>query len=256
MAKETDTSLPPWVLFLISTALFAAGWLMKPFPLPIFFAFAPLFAIADQARKNDDFWINTEFILLSLISCFFAAFAFDFSHVVGILILAIAFTLSFVIYTFCFQQLGSRLGKFTIIFFWLATEYLLLKLPWRNESIFLTDILLLKKEWLNWTGHTGYLGGTLWILLTNLFLYMTLFKGSFNKAWLIATLITLLSPAIASYFIEQKSIQRYEMMSLYNTGKSALANYTQQGELLTRTSAWVSVVIILLAIVKIQTAKK
>lgn len=256
MAKETNTSLPPWALFLISAALFAAGWLMKPFPLPIFFAFAPLFAIADQARENDDFWINTEFILLSLVSCFLAAFAFDFAHMVGVLILAITFTVSFVIYTFCFQQLGSRLGKFTIIFFWLATEYVLLKLPWRNESIFLADVLLLKKEWLHWTGHTGYLGGTLWILLTNLFLYITLFKGSFNKAWLVVTLIALLTPAIASYFIEQASIPRDEMMLLYNTGKSALMNYSQQGELVTRTSAWVSIVIILLAIVKIQTAKR
>jgi hypothetical protein len=256
MAKESNISLPPWALFLISAALFAAGWLMKPFPLPIFFAFAPLFAIADQARENDDFWINTEFILLSLVSCFLAAFAFNFSHIVGVLILAITFTLSFVVYTFCFQQLGNRLGKFTILFFWLATEYLLLKLPWRNETIFLADILELKKEWLNWTGHTGYLGGTLWILLTNLFLYMTVFKGSFHKGWLALTIIALIAPAIASYFIELKAIPRTEMIALYESGKSTLSQYTKQGELITRTSAWISVVIILLALVKNKTAKK
>ena len=256
MAKENNTSLPPWALFLISAVLFAAGWFMKPFPLPIFLAFAPLFAIADQARENDDFWINTEFILLSLISCFLAAFAFNFSHLVSVLILAITFTLSFIVYTFCFQQLGSRLGKFIILFFWLATEYLLLKLPWRNESLFLADALLLKKEWLHWTNYTGYLGGSFWILLTNLFLYMTIFKGPLNRTWLLITLITLFSPAIASHFIKEPPIHRDEMMSLYNTGKSMLVTYTQQGELLTRTSAWISVVIILLALVKNQTSKK
>ncbi|MBI3218256.1 MAG: hypothetical protein HYZ44_01965 [Bacteroidetes bacterium] len=256
MAKESNISLPPWALFLISATLFAAGWLMKPFPLPIFFAFAPLFAIADQARENDDFWINTEFILLSLASCFLAAFAFNFSHLVGVLILAITFTLSFVIYTFCFQQLGSRLGKFTILFFWLATEYILLKLPWRNETIFLADILILKKEWLSWTGHTGYLGGTLWVLLTNLFLYMTIFKGSFHKGRLALTIITLIAPAIASYFIEAKAIPRIEMMSLYDSGKSTIVQYAKQGEFITRTSAWISVVVILLALVKNQTSKK
>jgi apolipoprotein N-acyltransferase len=256
MAKESNTSLPPWALFLISAALFAAGWLMKPFPLPIFFAFAPLFAIADQARQNDDFWINTEFILLSLVSCFLAAFAFNFSHLMGAIVLAIVFTLSFVVYTFCFQQLGNRLGKFTIVFFWLATEYLLLKLPWRNESIFLADVVMLKKEWLHWTSYTGYLGGTLWILLTNLFLYMTLFKGGLNKVGLACTLITLLAPAIASYFIEAAPIARTEMIGFYQTGKSTIISYSKQGELLTRTSAWISVVIILLALVKNKTAKK
>ncbi|MCE2996929.1 MAG: hypothetical protein LW863_15120, partial [Flammeovirgaceae bacterium] len=63
-------------------------------------------------------------------------------------------------------------------------------------------------------------------------------------------------PAIASYFIELKAIPRTEMIALYESGKSTLSQYTKQGELITRTSAWISVVIILLALVKYKTAKK
>jgi hypothetical protein len=46
------------------------------------------------------------------------------------------------------------------------------------------------------------------------------------------------------------------MIALYESGKSTLSQYTKQGELITRTSAWISVVVILLALVKYKTAKK
>lgn len=255
MAKKNSGPLQPWMLFLISAILLSAGWLMKPFPILIFFGFAPLFAIADQAKENDDFWIHTEFILLSLIASFFAAFSLTPNHLIPAIVHGIVFTLAFLAYSFSHQSLGSRLGKFTIIFFWLGTEYVLLKSPWRTETIFLADALILKTDWLQWTNHTGYLGGSLWILTTNLLLYLAILKDKLNWAYLSLMVIVLAGPAIASYFISGQPINRDQMITLYTQGSSTLNSYLKEGELVTRTAAWISVLILLLAFVKNKTKK-
>ncbi len=256
MAKKKNNVWQPWLLFLISAALFVAGWLMKSFPIFIFFAFAPLFAIADQAKESDDFWVHMEFILLALFTAFFASSAFNSSHLIAAIVQAIAFTVAFLGYSFAYASLGSRLGKFTIIFFWLGLEYIVLKLPWRNESIFLADAVALKPSWLSWTAHTGYLGASLWILCTGLLLYLALFKGSIHFTWLGLTLALLIAPIAFSYFMSESGINRNDMISLYTQNSSIASRYSKQGELVPRTAAWISVAILLLAFVKVQTRKK
>jgi hypothetical protein len=256
MAKKKNNTWQPWLLFLISASLFAAGWLMKSFPIFIFFSFAPLFAIADQAKENDDFWVHTEFILLALFTAFFASSVFNSSHLTAAIVQAILFTIAFLGYSFAYSSLGSRLGKFTIIFFWLGLEYILLKLPWRNESIFLADAIVLKTNWLHWTTYTGYLGASLWILCTGLLLYLALFKDSINFTWLGLTLALLIAPIALSYFLSEPGINRNDMISLYTQDSSIASRYSKQGELVPRTAAWISVAILLLAFVKTQTRKK
>jgi hypothetical protein len=256
MAKKNNDSLPPWLLFVISAILLLAGWLMKPFPIFIFFDFAPLFAIADQAKEGDDFWVHIEFILLALVVSFFAAHAFDVSFLVSSIVQAIVLALAFLGYSFSYQSLGSRLGKFTIIFFWLGLEYILLKLPWREQTVFLADAIQLRPEWIKWNVYTGYLGSSLWILCTNLLLYVALFKGKLNWYLLALTFICLTGPVIYSLIIKVESITRLQMISLYSNVKVESVNYTKHGELVTRTAAWVSALILLLSIVKSQTKKK
>jgi hypothetical protein len=250
MVKKNNTPLSPWLLFLISAILLSAGWLMKSFPVCIFLGVAPLFAIADQAKENDDFWVNTEFILLALFTSFFAASAFDSHHLIASVVQSIIFTLAFLAYSFSYQNLGSRLGKFTIIFFWLGIEYILLKLPWLRKSIFLADATQLISKWTKWNEYSGYLGSTLWILVTNLLLYKAVFNGKINRRFLGLTLICLAAPCIYSYFVNQHGINREQMISLYSGHQVESLAYGKQGELVARTSAWISVLIVVVAIVK------
>jgi hypothetical protein len=256
MAKKNNTTLEPWLLFLISAALLSAGWLVKFFPISIFFGIAPLFAIADQAKEGDDFWVHIEFILLALIVYFFSANTFNSSHLIEALLHAILLALAFLGYSFSYQSLGSRLGKFTIIFFWLALEYLLLKLPWREQSIFLADAVQFKTEWLRWSSKTGYLGASLWILCTNLLIYIAFLKGKVNWYFAALSIICLVGPVIYSYPISTVGISRGEMISLYSNGKAGAILYIKQGELVSRTAAWISILILLIALVKNQTKKK
>lgn len=256
MAKKNNTSIAPWVLFLISAAMLSGGWLMKPFPLLIFFGFAPLFAIVDQTKQEHSFWTNIEFILLALFVSFFAANGFEGHSIIQSIVLAIIFAMAFLGYTFAHQQLGERLGKFTILFFWVGLEYLLLKLLWRSNSLFLSEVMSSHANWTRWTLHTGFLGITLWILIVNLLAYFSFFRAGFNIYWLVATLITLIAPVVYSYYYQKADgINHEQMIALYSHAE-VTGTYAKHGELVSRTGAWISIVILLLSFVKTQTKKK
>ena len=250
MAKEHN--LHPVFLFGISAALLSAGWLMKSFPVFIFAGLAPLFAITDRARNKEHVWNLTELILMALAIGFLAAYVFEMQFLVMSLVEAIALTLAFLGYSFAYQRLGGWTGKFTIIFFWLAIEYVFLKLPWRHQFIYLGDALALKTDWLKWTQYTGYLGSSLWILIANLFLYITLFRdGKINWVFLVITLLWITVPIGFSYWREGQFISRTEMISLYDHKISTQnENYIRLGEVISSTAAGISVLILLFAVIR------
>jgi len=261
MAKKNSHLIHnPWSLFGLAAILLSAGWLMKPFPVLIFVGFAPLFAISDQAKDHSSPWNRFEVILLALAISFFTAQLYEVTLLVFVLAQAIVGTLTFVSYSFAYQSLGSRLGKFTIIFYWLAAEYLFLKLPWSAQTIFLADAVQLQPRWLTWTSHTGYLGASLWILCANLIFYRAFFyKKTFNLYFFITGIAMIAIPVLISYQLETTGINREQMILAYTHTQPLNEindSYARQGELIARTAAWVSVLIILLSIVKNKTRKK
>jgi hypothetical protein len=260
MAKKNNNSpYSVWLLFAISALLLIAGWLMKSFPLLIFVAYAPLFGISDQAKDKESPWNYLELILLALSISLLSASVFNFSKIILILAQAIIITLAFAGYSFAYQSLGSRIGKFTIIFFWLGLEYLLLKLPWREQFFYLADALQIQPTWWRWNLETGYLANTLWVLVVNLLFYLAVFRTKQVNWYLLAlTVLLIIIPISYSHFgMEGNGITRETMIALYgDTSINENNEYSNRGELIARTAVWVSVLIILLALVKNKINKK
>lgn len=257
MAKKSNSIISPWILFAAGTILFTAGWLMKSFPLLIFVGIAPFFAIVDQGKEGDRFWNLSELILAGLTISFFAAHLFQVQFLVAAISQSIALTLAFVGYAFAYHSLGNRLGKFTIVIFWLGIEYILLKTPFRNQIIFLADALQLQSGWQQWNVNTGYLGSSLWILITNLSIYLGILKeGRINWMWVGLSILFIGGPIAFSLMSEEVSISRMNMLTLYNgDGASLSKEYMERGELIPRTAAWVSGLLILVSLVKNKTKK-
>ena len=255
MAKENNHS--PILLFLAAGMLATGAWLMTSFPIFIFFALAPLFALTDRADDTSVVWEKMEWVLLALTIYFLSAHAFDFSFLISSMVYAILFTMTFVGHVWVRQTLGKRAGKITIIIFWLAVEYILLKVR-LVDSIFLSDALRLQPAWVRWNIHTGYLGASFWILSTNLLVYQAVFaRNPFQWLWVIAAVIVLGGGLAYSYFINSSPITRKDMLNLYSE-KSMIKDvvYLARGELVVRTSAWLSTLILLFTLVKSQTIKR
>jgi apolipoprotein N-acyltransferase len=252
----TEHSLPNWILFVSSIILLVAGWLMHSFPIMIFFAFAPLFALADRAGDSEA-WEKKEWILLALTFSFLAAREFDLTFIVSSIAYAIVFTLPFLFYSWVRQVLGPRAGKITIILLWMSLEYIILKL-FNADAVFLADALKTKVDWMKWDQYTGYLGGTLWILMTNWLAYQALLSEKpFQWHFIILMVLFVAAPMIYSTTLAGEPVSRNTMTNFYSD-KSGLQDvmYLARGELMVRTAAWLSTLILLFTFVKSQTKRR
>lgn len=255
MAKEKN-KINPYALCLLACALLVAAWLMRSFPVVIFAALAPLLAISDHAAK-DNVWNKLELAGVAVAIAIWAGHLFAAGAVVYSLLQAIAVTLTFVVYAFTRQSLGARLGKLPLLLFWLALEYAFLKLQVASYVIFLADSMQLKTDWFRWTEKTGYLGVSLWILLANLAFYHALLQNGLRLPFLLAFAVIVAAPIVYSYTLSNTAIGRSAMVTFYQgNGGPWPEFYVEKGEWIPRTSAWISVLIILFALVKNNTTKR
>lgn len=253
---ESDSKINVWWLFLAGTALLAGGWWMKPFPIFMFIGFAPFFAIVDHTIEGENFWENMEVILLGLGLFLFSAFWFDLSSIVIVLVMAIIFTLPFLGFAYISENLGARTGKFIVIILWLGIEYILLKIQWPSQTIFLADAFQITHSWIRWNRETGYLGVTAWILVANWIFYAGILRQRINWFLIFLGLAIVFGPIIYSLMLDTKPMLRADMMQLYQSNTAKDIAYAAKGELVARTCAWLSVLIVLFAGVKSSVSKK
>lgn len=244
MAKESKTQsktqkINPYILAAISAVLLAAGWSMRSFPVLIFAAIAPLFAITDHADEKN-FWNKIELVAVVFgIGMIVQFWAYGDVPVISVVLQSMAVGFVFLAYTYSRRGLGNGLGKLSLILFWLAMEYILLKFFLNHGVSFLGSALNAKREWLYWTKWTGSLGVSLWVLIANWVLYLGLLKNGLRIPYLLLFLIVIVGPIFYSY-----------------TLRADFAKGTADGEWIPRTAAWISVLILLSAIVKDYIRKK
>lgn len=255
MAKKDRIST--FTLFLSGTILFSLAWLMPSFPLLSFVGLAPFIAIAANNRKEKSIWTSLELILVGITAAFIAASLFNDTNIAYTIVQAMVFTMAFLGYTFVRKSLGPGVSIITITLFWLAIEYVLIK--WVSvPSVFLADSLVLKRDWFRWNSQIGYLSASLWILVCNTFLYLAvLTEKKVNWIFVILFILAVVGPIVYSYTLQIDSIDKDQMMLLYSSSDQTLPqSYVSRGELVPRTSAWVSLLILLYTFVKRKIARK
>lgn len=252
-ARELGTN--PYILAAVGAVLLGAALLMRSFPVLIFAAIAPLFAITDHANEKN-FWHRVELVAGAFAVGLTCRFGLQEPLVMTVVLESLAIGLVFLAYTYSKRGLGIRLGKVSLILFWLALEYVLLKFFSRKPVFFLADALSGKFEWLAWTNSTGYLGASLWILIANWLLYLGLFKNGLRIPFLFLFLIVILSPIFYSYNLRTEYATREGMLQLYMGNPTFANGYSNTGEWIPRTGAWISILIFLSALVKDNIRKK
>jgi hypothetical protein len=254
MAKKDN--IKPLYLFVGGTLLFGLAWLMPSYPLLAFLGLAPFIAIAVNNRKEKSMWTSLELVLLGLTISFFAGTFFSITELAFTATQAILFTMPFIGYTFVRKVLGTGVSIITFPLFWLSMEYILLKCS-PYPTIYLADLLALKPEWTSWNHSTGYLGSSLWILVTNTLLFQGILTDK-KVNWVFITLFIacIASPIVYSYTLETHALTKNDMLQLYASPAAGLSNYQLKGELIPRTAAWISVLILLFTFVKGKTSRK
>lgn len=101
------------------------------------------------------------------------------------------------------NKYGNNIGFVSFIVFWLTFEYI--HLNWQLSWPWLTlgNVFATHPNWVQWYEFIGASGGSLWVLLSNVFIFLLLKKRS-NKL-IISTISILLLPVALSYFVLSKT---------------------------------------------------
>lgn len=255
--EKKRPEIPPLLLAFAGALLLCLGFLLTTFPFLIFLGLSPLLAFSETSNKTSGSILEKmELVLLALVIPLLVHAWVHQLAIVDAIGMGILFTLAFVSHAWVRQVLGVRSGKITLVLFWLTAEYLALKLI-PGRGIFLADSLTSLEGWLRWNVHTGYLGSSLWILLVNVCVYESLLKTKgIQWAWAIFGGLLFAGPILYSIGLSNSPISRDLMIKLYaNKAIEADVIYLARGELVVRTAAWLSVLILLFTFVRQQTRK-
>jgi len=199
----------PFFLGLLSGLLLFMGWPPSPVPLSLFVAFVPLLLAEQQTEGRHIrffFVVFTSMMLWNILCTWWVWYASPGGCIA--MLLANTMLMSFVWMSFrmCKRFLGKRIALIALPVFWLGFEYLhahwQLAFPWLH----LGHGLAYATRWIQWYEFTGVSGGTLWIWLVNIavFLALTTTEKKARHLWPVAGLLILPSLVSALLFVQQQ----------------------------------------------------
>ncbi len=212
-------------LSLISGLLLISSWPTSPLTFLIFIAWVPLLILSERTNR-------IRFYLYSYLTLFvwnagttWWIWNATAGGAIGAIILnAWLMCIPLWGYYIIKNKFGNTAGYTSFIVFWMSFEYI--HLNWQLSWPWLTlgNIFATQPEWVQWYEYTGTSGGTLWILVVNLLVFLLLkpfyrFRsenpgmqdGSVEKKHLImlgsATLVCIVLPLVLSGIVEQSTRQ-------------------------------------------------
>lgn len=173
-------------LALFSGILFGISFPTYGFPVFVFFAFVPLLLVEQSFIIHQTKFSYFKILSLSFITFFiwniFSIHWLYFAKrpdgtnsfeamILPVLINAFLMSLVFLIYHFVKKNAGSYFGFIFFPCIWIAFENFHLNweltFPWLN----LGNVFATYHKWIQWYEFTGSFGGSLWIILVNLFIF-------------------------------------------------------------------------------------
>ena len=173
----------------LSGVLLALAWAQWMNSLLLLLSFVPLLLVEENIYKKRESFKSVNFFLFSLISFgiwnSFSTWWIYNATSIGMFaaIILNTFLMSGIFWLFHLSKrtFGSKFGYFMLVFFWISFEYFHLRweLSWSWLNIgngFAKNIYLVQ-----WYEYTGILGGTLWVLVSNIIItkgILTIYRNS------------------------------------------------------------------------------
>ena len=189
-------------LSLLSGLLMAFAWPSIGFAPLIFIAFIPLFCLENNVKNIKELFIYSiiTFLVFNCITTYWVYYSTSIGSYVAFLLNSILMTLPIVMFSYIKKITNSRFGFIVFILGWISFEYFHLNWdlswPWLTIGNVFADFPYL----IQWYEYTGFLGGSLWVLLVNTLFFIS-YKNRFRKKFLIYTSSFFFIPIIISFYL-------------------------------------------------------
>lgn len=173
-----------FLLALASGFLFVLGWPTYGFPLLLFFAFVPLLLLEHNIRQSETKRKGLKIFGLSYLSFFiwnilttsWLAYASVFGAAFAVFVNTALMALLVLIYHKYAKRSSQNRALLFLVTLWISFEKLHLgwefSWPWLNLGNAFSEFI----SWIQWYEYTGTFGGTLWVLVLNVFVFKNILK--------------------------------------------------------------------------------
>lgn len=186
---------------------------VSPFTFFIFIGFVPILFIETQVKKRARFFWFTYLALLiwNIATTWWVCNSTIPGGILAIVLNPLLMCIPWIGFYNIKRRLGETVGYFSLIFFWLTFEWI--HLNWELSWPWLTlgNVFAMHPNWVQWYQYTGTSGGTLWILIINIFIFQLINKSqklkfkiqnsTFNIRYAIRITYSLLIPFFISYLV-------------------------------------------------------
>lgn len=239
----------PLFLAILSGLLLALSWpeIGGLTPL-IFIAFVPLFFLWDyfqntlvSASKRLGL-VYLTFLIWNVFTTWWVYFASGWGAIVAILLNSLFMSVVFLIAFWWRKKINSDVGYFVLIPIWLCWEKL--HLTWELSWPWLTlgNVFANQTNWIQWYEFIGHLGGSAWVLLVNILLFLCIkhhhWKGKYAMGLVLALLLPIIASYIISYTYQERPDQKIEVVIVqpnidpYNEKFSGMTSMAQLNKIL------------------------
>jgi apolipoprotein N-acyltransferase len=171
-----------FLLSLLSGLLLAASWPEHGLAPLIFVAFVPLLFIQQylgDTRKKGMFWYAwLSFLIWNALTTWWIWYSTDVGSILAIALNSLFVAVIFYLFhqsKIRFSQ--NRTGFFILLFYWISWEYFHMNWDLTWSWLNLGNVFASTPKWIQWYEYTGTLGGTAWVITTNIIVYHILQAG-------------------------------------------------------------------------------
>jgi apolipoprotein N-acyltransferase len=210
--RKTELPHVRWLfLSLMSGVLFSTGFPVSHATFTVFIAFVPLLFVEKEIQLTDGirrpirvsiYYAYVSFVVWNVLSTWWVANTALAAGAFAIFANSALMLLPFMAFLYFKKFVGHRTAYWTLVVFWIAFEYVHLR--WEITWPWLTlGNSLSQYAWLpQWYSYTGVFGGSLWILMTNVFLFKMLSRrlevGNWHRPALFGLALFLFIPLCIS----------------------------------------------------------
>jgi apolipoprotein N-acyltransferase len=162
----------PFLLSVLSGLLLFAAWPMSPLTFLIFLGFIPLLWLERQGNRRFFGWVYISMVIWNVAATWWVWNASG-GAVGAFLANSLLMCLPWLGLRAVRRRMGDTIGYSSFIVFWLSFEYLHLQ-NWGLSWPWLTlgNVFAARPSWVQWYEYTGTSGGSLWILVVNVLLFL------------------------------------------------------------------------------------
>ncbi|NDK54897.1 apolipoprotein N-acyltransferase [Pontibacter sp. BT213] len=200
-------------LALLSGLILWLGWPTKPLAFFLFVGFVPVLYMEKLIVESGKYrspgftffkWSFLAMMLWNLFTTWWVMHSTLPGGIFAVLLNALLMCIPLTAFYFTRKYLGNTLGYISFIVYWVAFEQFHLNWDLSWPWLTLGNGFATLNTWVQWYEYTGFLGGSVWVLLVNLLIFLIIKdypqqRVEFKKLWL--PLVLIVVPIVISYAI-------------------------------------------------------